>query len=126
MEPPNGNRLYILGDGDDVLHRIEFYLLSGDLVNVSRFSSSVVGAIDSVKAFVAATMGAEVVYGGGDDIFFHVPAAKYHRSDLEEASARFRQLTGNTISFGVGTTIEQAYLNLRRAKASGKGAIVEK
>ena len=126
MEPPNGNRLYILGDGDDVLHRIEFFLLSGDLVNVSRFSNSVVGAIDSVKAFVAATMGAEVVYGGGDDIFFHLPSAKYHRSDLEEASARFRQLTGNTISFGVGTTIEQAYLNLRKAKASGKGAIVEK
>jgi hypothetical protein len=37
----------------------------------------------------------------------------------------FQKITSNTISFGVGESVEAAFLNMRRAKALGRGEIVE-
>jgi hypothetical protein len=117
--------LYLIGDGDNIRNRIEFYLLNGHLKKLTHFSESLTEAIGILRASAISEMGAEIVYAGGDDIFFHVDKNRYERPILEEMSNTFFRITGSTISFGVGESIEAAFLNLTRAKASGKGQIVD-
>lgn len=68
-------------------------------------------------------LSAQVVMAGGDDLLLTVPAGTFDVDILEGLSRDFADETGCTISFGVGTTVEEAYLRLRMAKASGGGAI---
>ena len=117
--------LYLIGDGDDVRDRVEFYLLNSDLNALTHFSRNLVKAIDVVKEFAVSKMDAEVVYAAGDDVFFCVDKDRYQRTHLEDMMNIFLKIMGSTISFGVGESIEAAFLNLRRAKASGRGKIVE-
>jgi hypothetical protein len=60
---------------------------------------------------------------GGDDVLFTTAAEKFDLSALEEIARSFSEHTACTISFGVGASPDEAYLNLRRAKASGGGTI---
>lgn len=119
------SRIFILGDGDDIRHRVELYLLAGNFIELSRFSRSLTDAVTQIKTYVSEAMSAEVVFAGGDDILFLISERRFDRAKLEQAMAKFKLLTGNTISFGVGKSVEAAYLNLRKAKAEGKGVIVE-
>jgi len=117
--------IYIIGDGDNIRDRIEFYLLNSDFNKVTQFSKNLIECIDIIKEIAIRRMNAEIIYAGGDDVLFRIDKNHYQRSHLEEIMNIFRKNTGNTISFGVGENIEVAFLNLRRAKASGKGKIVE-
>ena len=117
--------IYIMGDGDNIRNRIEYYLLNSDFDKVTQFSKNLTECIDIIKGLAIRRMNAEIIYAGGDDVLFHIDKNHYQRSYLEEIMDIFLKNTGNTISFGVGENIEVAFLNLRRAKASGKGKIVE-
>lgn len=117
--------IYILGDGDKIRERVESLLLKSDFSNLAKLSQGLKDAIDKMKSNATANMEAEVFMAGGDDIFFRVDRSRYRKSSLEELAESFRTSTGTTFSFGVGTNVEAAYLNLRRAKASGSGQIVE-
>ena len=121
----NNLHLYLIGDGDDIRHRIELYLLNNDLNALTCFSQNLLNALDTLKESVISTMDAEIIYAGGDDIFFRVLKSRYQKSVIEKMLDNFLQMTGSTFSFGVGENIEDAFLNLRRAKASGKGRLVE-
>jgi hypothetical protein len=78
-----------------------------------------------MKSLAISMMEAEVLMAGGDDILLRVECKNYKRTHIEQLAELFQQKTGSTFSFGVGSTVESAYLNLRRAKASGNGSIVE-
>lgn len=116
---------YVLGDGNHIRERIESYLLSNDLESVSKFSQSLTTAITEIKELAISSMNAQVILAGGDDILLSVSREKYRKELIQKLQQAFLATTGITISFGVGNTIEAAYINLRRAKASKGDKIVE-
>ena len=125
MSKSEKKHFYLIGDGDDIRNRMEFYLLNSDFNAVSHFSKNLVDSIDIIKEIAMSKMNAKIIYAAGDDILFRVDKNDYQRTHLEYITDIFLKNTGSTISFGVGENIEAAFLNLRRAKASGKGKIVE-
>jgi len=118
-------QLYLMGDGDDIREHIEFYLLNSDLNALTSFSKNLTKAITVIMEFAVSRMDAEVIYAGGDEIFFRIDKDRYNRTFIEEMISIFQKITSNTISFGVGESVEAAFLNMRRAKALGRGEIVE-
>lgn len=118
--------LYIFGDGDRVRERLEGLLLSQDLEALGTLSSKLSNGIRLLGDELSKRMGAEILMAGGDDILIRVPFAMYDRNVLAELVKIYREHTGLSMSFGVGSTVEEAYLNLRRAKSSTTEKIIEK
>lgn len=115
--------LYILGDADRVRQRVERALFAGDLPELSEFSASLTAAVALIARRMVERLSALVVMAGGDDLLLTVHASDFNLEILEGLARDFADATGCTISFGVGTTVQEAYLHLRRAKAFGGGAI---
>ena len=64
------------------------------------------------------------MFSGGDDICITVGASAYSEGLIREFMQQFNKRTGGSMSFGVGESIEAAYINLRRAKSRGSGVLV--
>ena len=116
--------LYVLGDGDKIRERVEHYLLSDEIEPLTKLSQAVTDAINAMKSSAISVMDAKIIMAGGDDILFRVDTKKYKQTHLQNFSEAFFRAVGCTFSFGVGKTIEDAYINLRRAKSSGSVRIV--
>jgi hypothetical protein len=125
MENNGLDYVYVLGDGDNIRERIEYYLLGGEIEALAKLSQLLIATINAMGTQAIEMMKAEVLIAGGDDIFFRVDPVVYKLEIVKQLAAYFQAETECTFSFGVGRTIEVAYLGLRRAKAMGKGRIVE-
>ncbi|OKH58656.1 hypothetical protein NIES2130_13370 [Scytonema sp. HK-05] len=113
-----------IGDGDNIGDVIDFYLLSQNLEEASKFSFQVKAAIEHIAELAENEINASVVYVAGDDICFMVPANLNIMNSLVSYSEFFLVTTGKTMSFGVGKTSVEALISLRKAKVSGKGRVV--
>jgi len=118
------NLLMCIGDGDNIGDVIDFYLLSQNLEEASKFSFQVKAAIEHIAELAKNEINASVVYVAGDDICFMVPANLNIMNSLLSYSELFLVSTGKTMSFGVGKTSVEALISLRKAKVSGKGRVV--
>ncbi|BAY48531.1 hypothetical protein SAMD00079811_61560 [Scytonema sp. HK-05] len=118
------NLLMCIGDGDNIGDVIDFYLLSQNLEEASKFSFQVKAAIEHIAELAENEINASVVYVAGDDICFMVPANLNIMNSLVSYSEFFLVTTGKTMSFGVGKTSVEALISLRKAKVSGKGRVV--
>jgi hypothetical protein len=116
--------VFILGDADRVREHIERALLNGNFESASSFSKSLMNALATLVGEIERIPGSSTILAGGDDVCFRLPEAKYDAKALALISQRFFAASSCNISFGVGRSIEAAYLNLRRAKALGGGQIV--
>ncbi len=125
MTKATGEYLFVMGDGDKIRERIEYYLLNGEIENLKRFSQNLTDGVNRMKLFAASTMSAEIIMAGGDDILIRVESKRYNKAFVEQLAESFRSTTGVNCSFGIGRTVESVYLNLRRAKASGSGNIID-
>lgn len=117
--------VFIFGDGDRVRERIEAFLFDNQLEALSSLSNSLKAAIELLARLFIQDMAADIVMAAGDDLLVRVPADKYSRPALEKLAEIYKTRTDTPISFGVGPTVERAYLNLRRAKVSAREKIVE-
>jgi hypothetical protein len=117
--------VFILGDADRVREQIERALLEGRLEEASQFSRNLTEAVRTLVSEVEQSLDASTIVAGGDDVCFRVPRERYNSSKLTEIARRFAAISSCKISFGVGLTIEGAYVNLRRAKAHGGDRIVD-
>ena len=85
---------------------------------------NVVGRSAPVIVDAVLTMEAKIVFAGGDDLFFTTTLTNYREEKLRALMHEFSRRTECYISFGVGPTIEAAFINLRLAKANGQGSLV--
>jgi hypothetical protein len=115
--------LFILGDADRVREKVEVALFAGDLDRLAGFSRKLTEAIASMAAHLEQHLGMRTVMAGGDDVLFTVQSGCFVLPILRDVAAKFLADSGCSMSFGVGTTIEEAYVNLRKAKSSGAGII---
>ena len=118
------NSIFVLGDGDGIRKKIESYLLNGDLEQVRDFSSSLTEAVREIARLAIQNMESRIVFAGGDDICFITTSGNYHEEEMQVLLEHFFRRTGCSISFGAGRNIEEAFLNLRRAKSMGGGCLV--
>ncbi len=118
------SRYYVLGDGDNIREKVERLLLSGDLDGLSVFSRTLSASMQTMAEQLESGLSAQIVFVGGDDILFEVDKAFFDENKILILIEEFKEKTGVAISFGIGTTLESAYINLRRAKVYGGGKIV--
>lgn len=123
LDQSGSSYLYILGDADRVRDQIEKRLLSNDLQGVSELSTNLTSGLATLVRALTQMPNTETIMAGGDDVLFRLKPETYSRDALEKAAAQFRLDTGCSISFGVANDVTHAYLNLRRAKASGGGIV---
>jgi hypothetical protein len=118
------SQLFVLGDGDRIQSMIDKALLGGDLAQVQALSENLTSAMKDLADIVNATVGWNLVFSGGDDICLTVQLSSYREDFIRDLMHRFNLQTEGSMSFGVGTSIESAYINLRRAKSRGQGVLV--
>lgn len=116
--------LFVLGDADQVRRRVDSLLLANRLKDLQALSSTLTNAIQRLGVEAQNRMKAEIVFCGGDDILFLVEPIKFSDNLIRSLMDEFLSVTGLTISFGIGRSVEEAYLNLARAKASGAASLV--
>lgn len=116
--------VYALGDGDRVQGTVDRALLGGDLNAVAEVSRALTRAMELLAASANERDGWTVIFVGGDDILLEIAEADYDEGALQQLMSQFSDVTGGTMSFGVGASVEEAYVNLRRAKSNGTGVLV--
>ena len=116
--------LVCIGDGDNIGDVIEFYLLSENLEEASKFSCIVKATLEKIADLAKSEINASLVYVAGDDICFKALTHLDIVCVLRYYSNIFLRKTGKTISFGVGKTSIEATISLRKAKVSGKGRVI--
>jgi hypothetical protein len=84
-------QLYLMGDGDDIREHIEFYLLNSDLNALTNFSKNLAKAINVIMELAVSRMDAEVIYAGGDEIFFRIDKDCYNRIFIEDMISIFQK-----------------------------------
>ncbi len=117
--------LFILGDGDRIRARVEGYLLNARLTELSRYSDALTQAIEAAASKAKEVLLAERIMAGGDDLLLRIEAHAYDKGKIQEIADLFKKICNSTISFGVGTTIDEAFLALRKAKSQGGDTVVE-
>jgi minimal CRISPR polymerase-like protein len=120
----NESFLFALGDGDRVREKIDNELLGGNLDEVRILSQKLTYAMQTLSEIADQNPGWQIVFSGGDDICIVIERPRYHEEIIFSLMQRFQDLTGGTMSFGIGTSMGNAYLNLRRAKARGGNILV--
>jgi hypothetical protein len=116
--------LFVFGDGDRIRDRIENLLFNDDLSGLSSLSRSLSEGISRLADQSAHRMQAHVIMAGGDDLLLQIPLPSFDVDVLSQLGGEYLAITGSSASFGVGHTIVEAYVNLRRAKVKGGGRIV--
>jgi hypothetical protein len=87
-------------------------LLGGDLGQVRTLSASLTSAMKDLADTVHTTNDWHLVFSGGDDICITVESSAYREELIRELMRLFNKRTGGSMSFGVGESIESAYINL--------------
>jgi GTP cyclohydrolase III len=117
-------KMFIYLDGDDVGSRLELLLLDGKLDEAIRFSELVTEAMFELRKSFEQVAGLNISLFGGDDLIAEFCVASLSAIAVNQFRRNFESKCGVTISAGVGTLVEDALANLRRAKLSGKNRLV--
>jgi hypothetical protein len=116
---------FIRMDADGVGDRIELALLNDDVACAKAIHNAIRRSMRALIQKINASGEMEIVMVGCDDILILMGAGRYRRAFFEELKELFNRLSGCTISIGVGNDLQEALLNLSKAKLSGKNRIIE-
>lgn len=114
--------LYLAIDGDDVGHRLEYFMLVNDRESLADFSALFESAMNWLKDKLINDFGATIIFAGGDNLLASMQSG--NQSDaLENLRTEFAKRAHSTLSIGLGESIREAYFALKLAKTSGKNCI---
>ena len=119
-----GEMIFVHFDGDDVGSCLELLLLDEDIELARKYSASITRALELIRTTLVSYRGADIFVLGGDDLVVALPDASFDIAEIENLRKRFFESCGRTMSAGIGFSSCEATQNLRRAKLSGKNAIV--
>jgi len=117
---------FIRLDVDNVGDKIELALLNNDLAKANSIHSIVQQGIAELRNVLVDSLGFEILMAGCDDILFQCSSASFNIETIEKIRMDFFGQVGFSLSVGVGATLQEALLNLSRAKMDGKDKIVGK
>ena len=110
-------------DGDNVGNTIELLLLDGRLDDAVQVSERIKDAFLWMRNRLRKLDGVVRLFAG-DDLIAILPDGPQYLQALEFIREGFKERSGITISGGIGTTVEQALDNLRRAKLMGGNRLI--
>lgn len=116
--------LYAYFDGDDVGSRLELLLLDDKSEEAASYSRDVSRALVLVHNDLSSRPDVSVLVAGGDDVLARWPAGALTLDDVEAIRVLFHEACGQTLSVGIGSSLHDATINLRRAKLLGKARII--
>jgi GTP cyclohydrolase III len=116
--------IYAYFDGDDVGPQLELHLLDNKVEDARAYSRAVSDAISQVRELLEAAGVVDVIAIGGDDLIASWPEGTVSRQRVEEIKVVFQQLSGRTMSVGIGISPREAAENLHRAKLMGKNQVI--
>jgi hypothetical protein len=108
-------RVWAALDGDDIGRRIEQLVSTEDLDGLSSFSREVARRLDELRA-ASERSGGHVVLCTGDILLTQVSS----EAAVELCKVACSLVNGVSFSGGIGTTMSQAMLALKAAKARGR------
>lgn len=112
--------IYIAIDGDDINQKFEKCLLENDETNIFRTSMSITNAIDKVMDYLQHE-NLKILFSAGDCILCKCDAV-----DLIDLSNYLDKIGNtNTISVGIGDTLEKTYIAFKYSRSIGKNSIVK-
>jgi len=112
-------------DGDDVGHKLEYYMLINDQLTLSQFSTAYTNSMNWLEDKLRANFNAKIIFIGGDNLLasLNVDEPDHLSENLEKLRLEFSEKAQSTLSMGIGKCPREAYLALKLAKASGKNCI---
>lgn len=115
--------LYAFFDGDDIGNTIEILLTEDKVVEAVRLSENIKLAMQKIEQLLLVKDDVQLILIGGDDILIEYNEEKYDKDILEEIMNIFKDITGKSMSCGVGDTLPNAIWCLHTAKLYGKNLI---
>jgi hypothetical protein len=116
---------FIRMDADGVGDKIELALLDDDIALAKAIHNAIRRSMRALIHRINTANDMEIIMVGCDDILIRMEAEHYRRNFLVTLMRLFNDTSGCTISIGVGSDLQEALLNLSKAKLSGKNKIVE-
>ncbi|WP_414548916.1 mCpol domain-containing protein [Anabaena sp. CCY 0017] len=117
------NEMFLAVDGDDVGHRLEYFMLVNDSEALVEFSKIFQSAMNWLEIKLVSDFGAKLIFNGGDNLLASIPVDNSSLEVLEKLRAEFAEQARSTLSIGLGESPRQAYFALKLAKTSGKNCI---
>ncbi len=110
---------FVIGDGNQIGRRLKGFLYASDWIGARNYSESITSAISTLKLRVDSWQDADVIFSGGDEILFTISDENMNSNSIYELGTFFEMETGSPMSFGIGKSLDQALINLDRAKTLG-------
>lgn len=120
------NRYYVSTDGDNAGDQVGRAVLDDNAAELNRVSSVIDSGNEHIAQW-AVDHGGSVISKGGDQTVFQMDGVEDEEEfldHLESLRAEYEQLTGFTVSMGVGLSLSQSGKSLVAAKLLGKDLLV--
>jgi hypothetical protein len=117
------NYKYIRMDADKIGDNIELALLEENISKATEIHSSVQLALKQIKEKLSVIASLEFLMVGCDDILYRIDSGKFNIETIKSLKEFFFTATGHTLSFGVGESLNESLLNLRKSKYKGGNTI---
>lgn len=110
--------IYVSYDGDSIGAKIGAARLSNDIVQVRKVNELINAGNRVFQSFVDSCLGAEMIESAGDEGCFTLPPDKM--VELPAIAKKYYDLTGCTVTIGVGMDLAQSSKALLIGKVHGK------
>src|SRR5690242_7045127 len=119
------SEIFVAVDGDDVGHRLEYFMLVNSREPLRNFSITFQAAMDWLQSKLINEFSATIIFSGGDNLLAYMHGDNLSNEFFEDLRAEFAKRAQSTLSMGLGQNLREAYFALKLAKASGKIAFVD-
>jgi 2'-5' RNA ligase len=113
--------VYVTGDGDDIGQQVGRMSIEDDVAGLQEMDEKIQAGGQAWREF-AESVGGEVIGIGGDEIRVMIPESEIER--IKDTLIKYHDLTGHTMSVGVGDRLSEADKAMIIAKFNGKDVIV--
>ncbi|WP_338555589.1 mCpol domain-containing protein [Paenibacillus sp. KS-LC4] len=119
-------KYYIRLDADNIGDKIEYFLLCNDWEKARDIHNKIQNSMEIIGEFVRGNEDYILLMTGCDDLLIGTNEESVLKVAVFTESIRnhFNKLCNETLSAGIGNSIVEAIMNLRKAKTGGKNNIV--
>lgn len=117
--------IYFSFDGDDIGNEVARQIVAGDVEAAKELSRNIHRAQDELMGILS-DRGADIIFQGGDNLMAELSFEKYDESLSNVFHKKYIQITGHSVSIGIGRTPIEAHGAIIVSKdIPGKGQTVE-
>jgi GTP cyclohydrolase III len=112
--------IFIAADGDDIGRHLEYLIATDQMEELEFFSNLFSSSMNWLHMAIVTDLNARVIFWGGDNLLARFEFNHPHLETIESIRIKFQELSGKTLSVGLGYTPSMSLLALKLAKSKGK------